>query len=171
MKKSILALAIALFSGVACASELWWMVDDSAFTMDAGAWDTARVYYFDSNDLSLSGQYGASLAGTATRSDLENVLDYAVSTANGNYSGKSFYIELYNSATYDSSSDHSDAFRSGSVSYEALVNGGAFHGGGTSYGASPYTFTDFTPQVIPEPTSGLLVLLGMMALGLKRKRG
>lgn len=162
MKKTIM-LAVTLAASVAGASELWWTVNSG---VDADTWDTARVYYFDSTDESLAGKLGTVLPGTATQTDLA-ILDYAASTISGELSSYSFYVELYNSQTMDSN-DHSTAWRSEAATYEQIA--GAIYAGGTSYGASPYEFSTFTQQVIPEPSSGLMMLLGMVALGLKRKR-
>ena len=167
MKKLIVMLALVSGVGVASASELWWTVDQTDEKVQGTDWDTARVYYFNSSDTSLSGQYGTALPGVATKDNLA-ILDYATSTLSGDLSSYSFYVELYNSETYNSRDDHSDAYRSAAMSYNDLL--GSINQGGTSYGASPYQFSSFGSQVVPEPTSGLLVLFGMMALGLKRKK-
>ena len=168
MKKTMM-LAVALAASVAGASELWWTVN---VTGDAASsdWDTARVYYYDPSDLSNRGQLGTVLDGTASKDALA-ILDYAASTISGDKSAYSFYVELYNSAEMAAHPDnHLGAWRSEAVTYSQLATAGAIYAGGTSYGASPYEFSNFSAQVIPEPSSGLMMLLGMIALGLKRKK-
>ena len=165
--KKIMMLAVTLVASVAGASELWWTVN---VTGDAASsnWDTARVYYFNPSDLSNRGQLGTVLEGTASKDALA-ILDYAASTISGDKSAYSFYVELYNAAEMEAHPDnHLGAWRSEAATYEQIA--GAIYAGGTSYGASPYTFSDFSAQVIPEPSSGLMMLLGMVALGLKRKK-
>ena len=67
-----------------------------------------------------------------------------------------------------------DMFKNqGGTTLQALKDAGAIDSGDPlSPGASAYTgFSQFTTSnVVPEPTSGLLVALGMMLFGLKRKR-
>jgi hypothetical protein len=165
--KKIMLLAVTLVASVAGASELWWTVN---VTGDAASsnWDTARVYYFNPSDLSNRGQLGTVLEGTASKDALA-ILDYAASTISGDKSAYSFYVELYNAAEMaEHPNNHLGAWRSEAVAYNDLA--GSIYAGGTSYGASPYEFSNFSAQVIPEPSSGLMMLLGMIALGLKRKK-
>ena len=51
------------------------------------------------------------------------------------------------------------------VSYAELLAGGHIYGDMWTTGITPYVFT-----VVPEPTGGVLVLLGLGLLGLRRKR-
>lgn len=54
--------------------------------------------------------------------------------------------------------------------YYEICNGKKLEGE-FSLSASSYAFRNFLiSNVVPEPTSGLLTMLGMMMLGLKRKR-
>lgn len=77
--------------------------------------------------------------------------------------GWSFYVELYQGNSWLGQSaaedykDYNSAFAAGAI-YKSL----------DPNGLAKVSFTSFTN--VPEPTSGLLVLLGVCGLALKRKR-
>ena len=91
-------------------------------------------------------------------------------SASGN-SQTSFFIELLNYAS--GSSDPQVVGMSQVVSYTDLVSNGYISTGGLSPtgtvgSATPWTGT---PYSVPEPSSGLLLLLGIGGLLLRRKEG
>ena len=173
--------AIVLFSAIAAlslsqASELWWTVNNPVDVSGEGGgenltWATAKLY------ASANGyNYNGNLVDTVTAdnmSDLGFWNSTITSYANSQYS---FYVELCNSngdPLGRSAINVNPSAKQGAVSYTDLVTAGAVYDGNLmNPTASAYTgFSSFTTSnVVPEPTSGLLVLFGMMALGLKRKR-
>lgn len=177
MKKLLVIAAMVACGSLAQASELWWTVADSV-SVDGGSteWATARLfsnttgYNFDGKPegdaVSLSDmQFFGEI-----HTDIGNVDELDSATC--------FYVELYDQAgqslgkTYVQTS--TDLFKNqGAATLQALKDAGAIYSGDPlSPGASPYSgFDKFTTSnVVPEPTSGLLVALGMMLFGLKRKR-
>ena len=155
MKRIIFTIAVLAAIAVR-ADYLYWMVDTPQSGTDiSGAttsfdWATAKLWA------------GDEVVGTLTKRDAElyTLIDsYAISGDVSDYSSKSFFIELYNS-------NDDWMAKSAAVSGSSLAQymtstmsmnppSGAWHG--ASY-------------AVPEPTSGLLFLVGGMLLGLKRRR-
>ena len=177
MKKLIVLFVAIAVASLSQASELWWTVDGAAggstkVDGDATSWDTAKLY------ASADGfNYGGTAieGGEISASDL-NTYGGAFTDLGGYASSAySFYVELLNNSSSEvvGRSYVSLTPAQGAIQYGALD--GHLEGGNImnpTAAASAYSFSSFTTaEVIPEPTSGLLVLLGMMALGLKRKRG
>ena len=129
------------------------------------SWDYATLY------ASANGyNYGGDFIGTVSSEDMSN-WSYWISDI-GSSTG-SFYVELYKSETLVGRSyAQLDAPQQGATPYSTLNNAHAIYDGNLmNPTASAYTFSSFTTQqVIPEPSSGLMMLLGVIALGLKRKR-
>jgi hypothetical protein len=76
--------------------------------------------------------------------------------------GSSFWVELVSSG--------SSVAKSTSYTYDQLINMGALFKGSSmsSNVGNVASFGGFAP--VPEPTSGVLLLIGGMLLGLKRRR-
>lgn len=172
MKKIFVATVAVALGLCASASELWWTVSDSS----GYTWDTASLcaLKLSDNDGRLQNFGGESIAANIAAADLAEG-GFEMTSLDGYESGYSFYVELYNSDTLVARSyvsmGNADAFlNQGSVTKEQLAQN-VFDGSTFNPTATPYSFNQFTDQqVVPEPTSGLLVMLGMMMLGLKRKR-
>ena len=155
---------MVLFAAVACvslaqASELWWFVADTV-TVDGSSgvtWDTAKLY---ANNTGVNN--GGTALGSVSAGDMA-LFDHAYTAIDDSYT--SFYVELYKSNEKVGISY--STFRWNATSESDIAAAGGIYDGPITGGASPYEFTAFA---IPEPTSGLLVMLGMMMLGLKRKR-
>ena len=75
--------------------------------------------------------------------------------------GWSFYVELYNGENWVGQS-------AADMSYVAAYKAGAIYQSLDPNGLAQVTFTSFTN--VPEPTSGVLMLLGLCGLALRRKR-
>lgn len=160
--KKLLTFAFAV-AALACAnaSELWWTVNTE--TTSDFDWTTAKLFASaDGNNfegVQLGDEWGK-----------EDIADWGNAFTDLTGSEKAFYIELYNSAgnrVATSATSVDDVRGYGAVS-AAVLAGSVWNGGMST--PSPYTFSQFSANVVPEPTSGLMILLGLAALGLKRKR-
>ena len=175
MKKLVIFALMALSCGVLFAETdmyLYWMIGaDATFTDKSGQTVgkevletmTAKIgYTYNGQDTYLDlydsylNQFAASTEGTA----FGNVFDFETFAGtfaqNDSYS---FFVELANGSMTLRSSD--------SASYSALMPYiSSMKGQATP--AAAYGFRTFT-QAVPEPTSGLLLLLGVAGLALRRK--
>ena len=168
MKKllTVAALSFAL-AGFAEDQYLYWMVSDNA-TLDGQPLTIGETYYakIKSNDggdyLALYDTIGGSSTSFGKALEFEAGDSGMVFANIGSSQVASFLIELYNS----------DGAGVNPIGY-ADVNWGDIGAyitkpgmGQPSTGA--YGVGDFSS--VPEPTSGLLLLLGVAGLALKRKR-
>lgn len=170
MKKALILVgAIAAFS-FSQASELWWTVADTV-SVDgkSTSWETAKLF------ASANGyNYGGTQIGDAVNA--ADMADWGFWNSDlGGYgsSSYSFYVELYNSSEVSVGKSYVSTTTNppqGATPY-ATLSGAIYDGNLMNPTASAYTFSSFTTSdVIPEPSSGLMMLLGMIALGLKRKK-
>ena len=182
MKKLMIALAVAAMAVVGNAAAVNWnsgtialpsgsqagkgAVTASLFIVDASTYATYAAYT-DATALSdaVYAAYGSATA-TATKSSTAKgaanisygdysagTTVYAVLLYTTTESEKDYWLGNYGTATLQSAQDMS-------VGDLSLTLGGS---GGT-------TSTAWSTAAVPEPTSGLLLLLGMAGLALKRKR-
>lgn len=167
MKKVLVIVSAMMFAGLVQASEMWWTVSGES----TPAWDEARL-------IANSGfWYGTNVSGTQVDSiskDDFTGFDGVVVTDFGNkdYSAYSFYVELYNGGQKVGKSYVSTT--QGAATYDNLLAAGAINSGDVFNQDTTSVYSGFrqfgTGNVIPEPTSGVLMALGMMLFGLKRKR-
>ena len=158
---------------VANADYIYWMVDTPANVKDFSnntspvEWSNAILTIQDSN-VTVSGLSSDATSGsgyldslTYTQAQGFNDIDaYTYATIGGDYSGKYFLIELFANdgswvASHSGSASSLAQYIFSSNSMAPLPAAGFGHGA---------TFA------VPEPTSGLLFLIGGMLLGLKRRR-
>ena len=159
MKKLLTILAIG-FAAVANADYLYWMVDPDVEGKDVSGgttsfdWTTAVLKYEeDTTVMSL----------TKAEAQLYNDLNtYAIADIGNDYSGRSYFIELYNGDQWLAASEH----KSASILSEYIFGNNSMSPvAAAAFGKGPTgTYS------VPEPTSGLLFLVGGMLLGLKRRR-
>ena len=153
MKKTLLAL-VALAGFAAYADYLYWMVDTPLTGYD---WSTAKLVN-NSNDELGSISY-------SNMADLNDVGGYTYSSLGTYDDSTSFFIELYNSSsTTDPIARANIGTASSLAAYIFGNNSMAAQGTMGGFAAGPSTFN------VPEPTSGLLFLVGGVLLGLRRKR-
>lgn len=178
MKKLIAICVAALTTGAfADDSYLYWMIDDS-ITWEEGttttpSYDAARIGVTGSDGtiyLSLYNENGNGVGGTGTTISLGEtafpMYAYAGIASTYQTTGYSFFIELLNDGKAVGRSNSSS-----SLDWSALASYTTSTLGNTSVPAnSPWNGGTFTTAVIPEPTSGLLMLFGLSALALRRKR-
>lgn len=155
MKKIILVAAV-LLALLSHADYIYWMVDSNP--ANGYDWDTAY----------LKQQNGSTVTqlGTLTWTEAEGYLAddaYAYSTLGANYTEASFFIELWNGGRFAAQSDSQTyAQVKSNIFGSNMMNPSVAAGSGFMPAGSTYN--------VPEPTSGLLFLVGGMLLGLKRRR-
>lgn len=146
MKKTLLAFTF-LLAIVAKADYLYWMVDNPA---DDISWDSAAIYQGDTQ-----------LGPTVAAADMQ-LFGYSQATLLEGYDAATYFIELYQEG-------NSNPVAKAKLSYNDIKSGifgdNPIGGPGSSvFAPGAGTFN------VPEPTSGLLFLVGGMLLGLRRKR-
>lgn len=180
MKSKITAaLLTATFASVVSAQVLYWQVNPSVSitgtsTTEGNKWNYASFWKVDSeNNATLVTSYTLN-TGSSTEVNYVDTTYLSGSTPayvnyTSDYAGYSFYIELSN---YSEATDtnvgvaRSTTFDSSSFG-NALQDAVNFNANWSSINAvgSSLAFT-----AIPEPTSGLMLLVGAAILGLRRKR-
>ncbi len=160
---SVLAIALAATAARAEDSYLYWMVSDASYNNSAiefayatikaeGGDSYLNLYAPGATASSISALASTAYPGMSASTDggaFAQITEY-------NNSATTFLVELWNS----------DGAVVGwqSYSYDAWKNYVASPTGAGS--VSPLTVS----QVVPEPTSGLLMLFGLAGLALRRKR-
>ncbi len=165
---AVLCMAATVARAAATDAYLYWSLDVSGKSEYAFSYATIRekgsstylsYYGTDSANSSVTRLYGDSLSG--------NLKAGPAFTGIGdvNYKSSTLFVELWNA---DGTSADPSATRVawGELTYSQIADS-IFDGMSTS-GATPYVVS--ATDLIPEPTSGLLVLLGLAALTLRRKR-
>ena len=157
MKKLIMGVA-AMVCGIALAEDsyLYWQINQNEAEKPIEfAYAQVKATTVD-GDIYVGEAMGVTGGGTArSAGPINSVFDAA---AYGEGSGYSFVVELMNS-------EFGVIGESTTFSY-ADIAPYIFSSMGQT-GASAWTVTAFT---VPEPTSGLLFLLGLASLALKRKK-
>jgi len=158
MKKSFLILALlgSMTSLAATDSYLYWMIDTSQ------SYNYAMIRDQTTPDTYLT-IYNENLASIGDRVSKSDVVD-AAAWGEGFYvpvdsvagTPATFIVELFNS---------DDKFVSQSV---LSYNSEYLYGGGM--GLPPASAMTFSSFAIPEPSSGLLMLVGCAVLGLRRRK-
>ena len=182
MKKLIAACLLALSAQISTAeSYLYWQYPGLVSGGGEVSWvDKSNPYYSGArvgvmddktgqhvtylNIYNLSKQ----LENKATVVDLslaKDGLGLTVSALLGNYykNGYSYYIELVNdSNVFVGRSEDTLSYAAAAAYVKSSI--------ATSDSVTAWMPTSFTTEQIPEPTSGLLVLIGLAGLALKRKQ-
>ncbi len=169
---------IALLAGLSCvgmvkANLLYWQIDANPVPFYESVWATsssvnktfAYAQIFDSSNdstaLDLYSLAGGSTAAKAVAATSGTTGTGKVAATVG--SGSSFYIVLYDSKNNRIAWTEDISYSSVS-SYIEETSAAKFNANWTaSLAASSFKF-------VPEPTSGLLMLVGAALLGLRRKR-
>ena len=170
MKKLILSMAmVAAFAAFAddttTYQALYWQVNAEDTTSFGDASYAVLYASLDGGNVKIAGD--GQLVNAGAVGQTQTVLQGAGSTFSWgayDFTTANFFVELLNEG---------GAFlaQSESVGYSTLLNGGyiATQGAGmpSPTTATPYAFGAYA---VPEPTSGLLMLLGIAGLALRRKR-
>lgn len=157
--KTTLAIFGVLFALCAKADYIYWMVD----TESAGAYNyTAAVLRNSDSSISVSIDTGSAELGGYTGTLNERIASYQAeaggfySNLNSVYSEQSFFVELFNGEQWLAQSQ-----------VVTPISANIFSGNVSTPASAPAVFGSYA---VPEPTSGLLFVIGGMLLGLKRKR-
>lgn len=153
MKKVALSLTIALFAIVAKAEYLSWCVD----TTSGG--DRASLYAYNS-----SGSY--SLGNNIHLGTITSLPGYSVADISDYTTGYNFYIEVYNYSTGPTAG----TIQGDTFTYDQLTQAGVILDDWTAMTSVASAWNGSKAVATPEPTSGLLMLMGFAMLGLKRKK-
>ena len=171
MKKLLMAMALAGAAMVASAEDkfLYWMVDVSDSRDYAFNYATIKAKDASGNESDYLWLYGQENADKiAQRLYASN--DAGTTTGGGAFAGlenygsdSQFLFELWTDGATDSPSR---VGWTGWLTYDRIANN-IFSAGNLS-GASPFTVG--STMLVPEPTGGLLTLLGLAVLALRRKQ-
>lgn len=163
MKKFIVSALMALSCGVLFADTdmyLYWMIDEGEMSAVDLSGYTAKVST-GSGYLDLG--YAVGQTSSKALSAPEVIGWDTLAHITSDPSSMSFLVELWNGSGDDSKL----IYRSEEKSYDDLLPYiSSMLGKATP--ADTYAFKNF--YAVPEPTSGLLLLLGIAGLALKRKR-
>ncbi|MCQ2367928.1 MAG: PEP-CTERM sorting domain-containing protein [Kiritimatiellae bacterium] len=169
MKKLIFTLAALLIAHLASAEMLYWMIGDST---NGGSntieFNYAVVYAVNGESkiaLPNNGEDGE-IYGNEELSPITTTNPQMTEFGEGwEYQNYSFYVELFN---YDFDLGIGTSVGvSEFATYDSLVSNGHIIPSGMGI---PETAKLWMPTTaVPEPTSGLLILIGLASLALKRK--
>ncbi len=164
MKKIVIGLVIAVMSVTAQAAYLWWQVDSSDFAgklnNNGGDVIGANVYYSNAE----SPVHGEGTLLTRGEIDFGSPYKIDVSMLGEGYS---FYIELigYDSKVYG---EGTGVVGNGEwATYASLSEAGSIT---TSLDITSITAWHGTAYAAPEPTSAMLMIMGLALLSLKRRK-
>ena len=176
MKKIICALAIAVSAFAANAASVTWsgLAGTLATTGDTAT--TYSVYLVDSSVYASAADAVAGIMGGNTAGVLSSTAGIAAGTGfrfsvvsgtmNGTYNAGDVinaYAVILDGSTANAENYLTTAAKDATVSAAGLAN--------FSYGSmASLTWNEVPTADIPEPTSSLLLLLGVAGLALKRKR-
>lgn len=186
MKKLIMTVAVAIVAGIANAAAVSWQSGnvyvpgaDGVFGEKVGDSDKANIYLFVLADADTyakvqadgawatygeklntatatqAGTTGSKFADMVTSGYSANQTIYAAIITTYNDGAKNWYTENYVTVTIDS------------LGSDATVKNLSRYDGGTSAGGN---LTWQSATAVPEPTSGLLILVGLAGLALRRRR-
>ena len=148
MKKLLFGIAVAAgLSAFAAPSAIYW-------NMDGYAEFTTAQY------ATLFAAIGDGVDTGADWTQIAENFDGRFKATVGELGGYSYYVQLFNEA-------NEAIAESATLSWQDLLDANAVSESMTPAGAGTATFGSFT--AVPEPTSALLMLLGMAGLALKRK--
>ena len=155
------AVAIATTAIADANSLLYWMVDNPTYNDEAVEFDYATIKAVGQNS-DASYLYLFNQGGKTDQIEAYTISDY---TTGGIYSGlfdgstvDNFLIELFNASN--------DLVAWQNVKYSQASANGSIATTMAAGGANVYSIS----QVVPEPTSGLLLLLGFAGLALRRRK-
>ena len=175
MKKLMVILGVALMSSAASAAMVLWSASEDFADSEGVAFTDSRniaAYLFDAATVSQETLFSgwnttgtADLSGAKVPSTWYDAYELDVTDAIGSSGTKNLYWAVVNGDDlFISSAISQDISSIGVTLYSwSDESGNVFQGAASYSGGGWYT-------AAPEPTSGLLLLIGMAGLALKRKR-
>ena len=185
MKKLMIALGVVAVAAAVQASSFQWKVSDSTWQCLPGDEDnyfTGTAYFFDAAAVSQQAALDAFNAGTfgsLTYLSTGALDDGEMSAYSTPFSWGSkgetltgYYATLFNDGEKDYLFISNTGSGTGSDMGATSINITGVDGPSALPASEATTFggTGWYTQAVPEPTSGLLLLLGVAGLALKRKR-
>ena len=168
MKKLVVLLVVATLAVISQAASIKWNTGTLYAVNADGSWDTS----VQAKNAVGTYTFIATLFDSDGTTKLESMANtgFSLSKASGTFAGtydnsKTYYIAL--EMTYTTEAGTQTFLNTSAVEY---VMPGTGNGGPnfSSLGVIDTTATQFT--AVPEPTSGLLMLVGLAGLALRRRR-
>ena len=179
MKKLMTAIAVAFAAAVVNAAAVSWSaggIVDPWATQAAGkntpasGWVGYLVLASDLDTISsgLTSGDTSVLAAAVDHNTTTAKGQFAAGAATGNVAAGSqdFYVIVFNAANVDDATSFYVSTKASAVVDASLDTPITF----SSQATNSKNVANWTAMSVPEPTSGLLLLLGMAGLALKRKR-
>ena len=196
MKKTIIAVTVAIIAVAVHAASFDWYTSSKVYSISADALSTGlaagTTYGIGSNNASsMYNQISSNGATWSYEMTLTKGGDSQVLTgslASSDFSARTIAVGGLSSTLFDGATGDSPV----TVEYSIILTGALEDGKGASWtitsdaisgsvdyagvgdlslsSAGPTKWTTSGSSPVPEPTSGLLMLLGMAGLALKRKR-
>lgn len=174
MKKLIMIAFAATFSAVANAATVNWSMNSISASPDNSAKNTYMAYIFDTA-VGYDSVISALADGDTTV--LDSALGSKAVSAAGAVLGAKATTDIYSTGDYVTAfavilnnSTPANATYFLGVS-EVTSGSGVSSAGAVTFGfGSQAANTAWTAVAVPEPTSGLLMLVGLVGLALRRKR-
>ena len=175
MKKLIVAAAIAVVCAVAQASALNWGI--SGGTLDTTKFASGTAYFIAINDVARPTLADDAAAGEWYAANIATVKSSALFS--GTVTGGAFYSAAEaNDLTHSRQNywmliDNGEAADADHFFAVATINKGVTFNANSSVAVTAsWNASQFSTYAaaVPEPTSGLLMLLGMAGLALRRRR-
>ena len=178
MKKLLIIAAVAISAAVSQAATVTWTVNNIQASPDTAA---AAGWLLQLYSADTTFDYAAAKAGTITALDsttsIASSTIFKASSTYGSYAANeafSIYAVIFDAATvadaknYIVSSTVSKSINAGGSNQTVAFGNMAGTATSNMFLGKTWTATGSAP--VPEPTSGLLMLLGMAGLALRRRR-
>lgn len=170
-------LGAALMCSAASAAQVLWTASDTFADSEGVAFSDSRniaAYLFDAADVTQADLFNswnstgtADLSGAKVTSTWYDAYQQDVTTEIGSSGTKTLYWAVVNGDDlFISSAMPQEISQMGGTEFAWADESANVFKNATSFGSAGW----YTTEAVPEPTSGLLMLLGMAGLALRRKR-